>query len=427
MSIVDFDRKKEFHFSVISSKCISGTYKFTPYLQKLIVKSACERPRMISIPTVRDKVVLTTLNRILQDVMPDFVNREHPNLKIRNLSDYMGGSGTCGKKLSLNRIDIKGFYDNLNRDRLKDILRTKMNDDALVSLLLKAINNISVPNGYHKEERSKYKESQKNGVPQGLPISNILAEAYLEEFDAVLTRSSNYYDRYVDDIVAITDVDDFEEQCLELFSELRLELNVEKSSFDCSLNNLDFLGYKFVNGYVSVRDSSFERFLRSISMMFVRLRKAIGIDRRKEKLRQLGIENIEAAFIEDLNVKISGARFKSKRYGWIQYFSEINDMSKLNIIDSHVARELGRCSFFRSLPKVKKATRAYFELKYNWRDSEYFFDYETDDIEVKHRWLRRRGLAKVSFSTDEIDRLYDYHVGKFLNQMETDLGVDYHI
>ncbi|MHB7168943.1 hypothetical protein ACYCJE_14980 [Klebsiella pneumoniae] len=54
----------------VSEKCLNGSFRFTPYLEKLKSKGRGKKPRVISIPTIRDRVVLKQLNVFLCEVFP---------------------------------------------------------------------------------------------------------------------------------------------------------------------------------------------------------------------------------------------------------------------------------------------------------------------------------------------------------------------
>jgi hypothetical protein len=424
-SVVDFDKDAEGHFEVIRRKCANSTYRFSPYLQRLILKGPKKFPRSISIPTVRDKIVLSILNSVLQDAFPDSVKRELPNVKVRNLAKALNKSNGAR---SLHRVDVEAYYDNIDHEQLFSELDSSELASEFLTLIRRAVRNPTVPEGYHREDRQNYANKDGKGVPQGLPISNVLAEIYLKDTDEVLEKLCFHYDRYVDDIVALTDPEvDFEGVCQSALKDKDLGLNTDKSDFCCKDECTIYLGYTLSGSDISVRQSTLEKHLRSISMMFVRLKKAIYID-GKRKDKQIGVENIKKAFLEDLNVKITGAKFQTKRYGWLQYFSEINDKNIPYLIDNFVRGQFKRCSVFPTIPDdLKKVSRAFYELKFNWWDSTYLHDYELSDFKDKRAWLTNRGLALGQFSKDEIDRLYAYHVGRFLNQIEKDMGVDYKI
>ncbi len=68
-------------------------------------------------------------------------------------------------------------------------------------LIEQAISTPSVPNNYRKSSIDKYKT--KKGIPQGLSISNILADIYVsEDVDEYIKNTNNnylcHYFRYVD-------------------------------------------------------------------------------------------------------------------------------------------------------------------------------------------------------------------------------------
>ncbi|MEN3800318.1 hypothetical protein ABDZ32_07000 [Aeromonas veronii] len=54
----------------IVQKTKQGTYHFTAYKEKLILKGADSNPRKISIPTARDRIVLRALCECLSDIFP---------------------------------------------------------------------------------------------------------------------------------------------------------------------------------------------------------------------------------------------------------------------------------------------------------------------------------------------------------------------
>jgi len=58
---------------VVSTKVLNGTYRFTPYAEILRVKGRDKAPRLIGIPTLRDRIVLYQLTRFLSQTYPNQV------------------------------------------------------------------------------------------------------------------------------------------------------------------------------------------------------------------------------------------------------------------------------------------------------------------------------------------------------------------
>ena len=82
-----FWKRYERELEVISKRCLEETYKFSPYLEKLILKGKDKLPRMLSVPSMRDRMVLGALNKYLQDTFPEAVNHEVPNQYNKEVSD----------------------------------------------------------------------------------------------------------------------------------------------------------------------------------------------------------------------------------------------------------------------------------------------------------------------------------------------------
>ena len=91
-------------------------YNFSPYLEKLISKGRNKAPRVISIPTIKDRIVLYALKEVLHELFPECVNTELVNKKIKDIFSYLGVSG----ETKIIRLDIKDFYGSINQKILFD-------------------------------------------------------------------------------------------------------------------------------------------------------------------------------------------------------------------------------------------------------------------------------------------------------------------
>jgi len=88
MSAKHFDNIKEDQFEIVITKCLNGTFSFTPYLELLKLKSANKPPRTISIASIRDRLVLYALKDVLTNKFPEGVNKKRPNRYIFELKKY---------------------------------------------------------------------------------------------------------------------------------------------------------------------------------------------------------------------------------------------------------------------------------------------------------------------------------------------------
>lgn len=64
-----FNKQKNQQFKIIFDKCNKGTFNFSPYVQKLQIKSKNSEPREISISTIKDRIVLFLLKDLLHSLV----------------------------------------------------------------------------------------------------------------------------------------------------------------------------------------------------------------------------------------------------------------------------------------------------------------------------------------------------------------------
>ena len=98
------------------------------------------------------------------------------------------------------RMDIKAFYESIDRERVKDRLAKDLSVPILTSRVIDALFD-----GCSDPEPDPPASAPVPGIPRGVPLSALLAEDYLRRFDAELNRRPDgyFYCRYVDDIIFI--------------------------------------------------------------------------------------------------------------------------------------------------------------------------------------------------------------------------------
>jgi retron-type reverse transcriptase len=430
LSGVQFRKQARLQIRVINKKCLQGTYRFSPYLELLQSKGRGKIPRILAIPTLRDRIVLHALKDILCQIFPECVPRKLANTYIYEIKRFVDGKDPC--EVSVLRADIENFYGSIDRKILFFKLNKKIKSSKILTLLKKAIETPIVPNNYHREDRKKYKhigDSQNKGIPQGLSISNILASIYLHEFDNDI-RSHNFADvyyRYVDDILIFTKkekIDEIDVLIKEKVEALGLKLNEDKTYTKSGEEEFEYLGYRFELPKVTIRSSTIEKFIHSVAAKF-----SSYIHNREKKLKQLkknnaSIEKLKEIFISELNEKITGAISENKRYGWIFYFNAINDMSVLYTIDNIISNFFKRLDDFSKVPppNLKKISRAFYEAKYNPTGG-YIHNYNNyETVKQKIGFLTERGRLdpKKKYSKEEINELYENLKQKNLSELEAD-------
>lgn len=132
----------------ISQQCLDGSYKFTRYIERLVLKKRDTLPRILCIPTIKDKLVLKGLNQLLKSLFKDSVFVEVPNKKIRLIKDTI----KTGNYDVFLKFDVKNFYDCIDHPILFRKLKQNYTPRIAINLLQQALSNVAVPVNYSKKE-----------------------------------------------------------------------------------------------------------------------------------------------------------------------------------------------------------------------------------------------------------------------------------
>lgn len=413
---------------IASNKCLDGSYRFSPYLENLKLKGRGKEPRVIGIPSVRDRVIFNQLNKFLAHIFPECVPRNIANSYVReiskNLAEQPVTTFVCG-------CDIQKFYNSIKRDQLEKILAKRISCPEALALIRHALNTPTVPKNTRRKAYASLKDEC--GVPQGLAISNILAAIYLNDVDAAMRAFPVKYYRYVDDVLMYGPEDELRKAQKSLASRLRrrgLALhgkNSNKSHFAQLSGAFSYLGYQFKWPTITVRESTVERLLQSIAAKFSDY--THNKSRRLEKFKYLDEKRLTEIFVLELNERITGAISENKRYGWIAYFSQITDRKLLHQLDAMVAGLFSRMpDFDRTAPaSLKKFSRSYFEMKFS-PNGGYVRNYDQIiSLPEKLNFLVERGrIGPTETLTDEqITDRFEKYLKRVLSEMHADEGVLY--
>ena len=423
-----FEESLSEHLDVINRKARRGSYSFTPYAEIQVSKGRGKAPRILGLPTLRDQLTMSALKDYLHHRFPDSVNRRLPNSFVfelqKKILEILDDVGTYG----FIRADIASFYDCIDREKMMNFVRRKVSKKEALKLIYNAVTNPVVPRTSPRHQRFKY--FQGRGVPQGLAISNILANIYLQEFDKRLRGKAVLYQRYVDDILLICPLGQ-QYQVLDQIrfesARLGLELNDEKTEIGVvGDDTFDFLGYRLIgNGRVSVRHSSIQRMIESLAA------KITAADRRRDQFREehpkLTDDIYEKVLIQDLNERITGAISSHKQYGWLFYFSQIDDLALLHRLDRIMHRLCNRCKTLggRLPTELKSFPVAYREIHRLRRGAttSYIPKYDEYEVDEKEEFLLDRGLLTGGkrHPKEEIRDKFARLIARRMKRLEMDL------
>lgn len=228
----------------IKNNILCGRYIPQPVMRIYISKEGTKKKRMLSIPTVLDRMIQQAIMQVLSAV---YENEFHDNSY-----GYRKGRGTINALRNcldcLNRgyvyiadIDIEGFFDNVDHRLLLDILEKKNIDKKLLTLIQRYLENKVMYGG------KIY--TVKKGVSQGSPLSPLLANIVLNELDKFISGFTYEFTRYADDVIVMCKSAVAAEESMKLVSEflnlnLGLNLNKEKSKI-VTADELEYMGYSF--------------------------------------------------------------------------------------------------------------------------------------------------------------------------------------
>ena len=227
------------------------SYVPLPLRKKEIPKDGGSKVRVLSIPSIRDRVVQGALKLILEPVFEaDFQSgsngyrpKRTPHQAVERVM-----RGIFLGKLDIIDLDLRAYFDSVRHDRLLNKVAQRIQDDDVMALLKKIL-----------------KSSGSMGVPQGGIISPMLSNLYLNEVDRMLekavevTRRGRYqyveYARFADDLVVLVDsqygppglLGQVNRRLREEFARLGVEVNEEKSRCVDLRNgeSFGFLGFDF--------------------------------------------------------------------------------------------------------------------------------------------------------------------------------------
>ena len=162
-----------------------------------------------------------------------------------------------GKKCAVVDCDLKTFFDTVDHGKLMRKLCERVADQRLLRLILKYLKaGVITPKGDFEETRE--------GVPQGGPLSPLMANVLLDELDHELEERGHDFVRYADDFVIMCKslrAGRRIMQSIQQFLKEKLKLIVnETKSRVVKLAEASFLGFQIIRRRVCWTEKSLKKF-----------------------------------------------------------------------------------------------------------------------------------------------------------------------
>lgn len=231
------------HWAGVREQLDAGTYLPQPVRQVMIPKPDGGQ-RKLGVPAVLDRLVQQAIAQVLVPVFdPGFVPVSYGFRPKKSAHDAVRVARTVvgqGYRWVI-EVDLDAFFDRVNHDALMARVARKVKDKRLLGLIRRYLEAGIMADGV--------KRPTEEGTPQGSPLSPLLSNIMLDDFDQLMWSRGHRFVRYADDIRVFVKSKRAAERVLNqctktLEQDLKLKVNREKSKISPA-SGATLLGYGF--------------------------------------------------------------------------------------------------------------------------------------------------------------------------------------
>lgn len=256
--VILFDKNKDKLLLDLQRKLTNGKYETSEYYVFKIYEP--KEREIFKLPYYPDRIVHHAIMNIMEPIwVSAFVKGTYSCIRKRGIHKALKDVKFALKD-EINtqyclKLDIRKFYSSIDHDILKTIIRKKIKDKRLLSLLDEIIESAQ-------------------GVPIGNYLSQFFANLYLTYLDHWIKEQKKvrYYFRYADDIVILGrdkqelrnlfyDIQNY------LNNKLKLSFKDNWQIFKVDSRGIDFVGYRVFHTHTLLRKRIKKKFCKKINKL----------------------------------------------------------------------------------------------------------------------------------------------------------------
>jgi len=361
VSINDFEPHHRTNIAHLSRELQAGVFKFSSLKPTLIPKTTSGKYRLISVPTVRD--------RIVQRALVAFLSRKYHQTLANDISyGFVNGRSVkqaadraCAMRTThpwVFKTDITSFFDMIDREVLCAAIRKQIREKSLHNILCSAVAcEVDDTDPKKAMKIAKLGIQRGRGIRQGMPVSPLFSNFLLIPFDRRIEASGACAIRYADDLIFFAKSHNeclkIAEFCKAEFEKLNLNIPPiepgSKSVIYAPGQAAEFLGLELspLGGLYELRLSTTQ------------------IARIREELLQFG--SIKELLSRKITLTSLGPILTAKRSGYLAAYDVCTNISEvalhLSDVEQRALRKVYRDGLGIDLKTISNEARAFLGLR----------------------------------------------------------------
>jgi RNA-directed DNA polymerase len=203
VSAIQFAAKLDSNLAEIARRLKQGSYGFSGLHAVFVPKPNSDKDRMICIPTVQDRLVQRVILEYItrKKLFPIYNSSSFGFIRGRGPREAIQAAIKLREKYAwCLKTDIESFFDKIPRRELKRRLRRHLKKCSVTPLICSAVDCEVKVTKENRRDLSKQSVKPGIGVRQGMPLSPLLANLILADFDRQVSVRKIEMIRYADDI-----------------------------------------------------------------------------------------------------------------------------------------------------------------------------------------------------------------------------------